>query len=244
MTGTSAASFPRSETTVRRSWAPHGWPAWMPDKDSAFGVGPGDVPQLLREAEPPESSQAKIPAPPGRSGSETMPNLPHDPAARALWRPTSYITVAVLAATLVTGGVIAALYRAPIETALRRETAPNGDPALREEIAALQTSISMLAERVETIAAADKVPRQESVLGEPLDPTIGQTADPGRQGRGAEGLEVRLDTLGHRLDSMAEKVVRSDLGDRALACPGPSGSGEPRPATYGATPREIERGCG
>ena len=187
--------------------------------------------------EPPESSQADIPALPGRSGSETMPNLPPAPAARTLWRPIAYMAAAVLAAILVTGGVIAALYRAPIETGL--QMASNGDPVLREEIAALQTSISKLAERVETIAAADKAPeasgepldvsdwvqlntrqppRQESALGERPDLTIGQAADPRRQEREAKDLEVKLDTLAQRLDSMAEKMLRlTSETERSLA---------------------------
>ncbi|MGV0951209.1 MAG: SPOR domain-containing protein [Azonexus sp.] len=152
------------------------------------------------------------------------------------------MAVAVLAAILATGGVIAVLYRAPTETGQRREAAPNSDPVLREEIAALQASISKLAERIETIAAADQAPSQEAILGERLDvsgwvqlnsrrppgqesasgerpdPSIGQTADPGRKGQGAEGMEAKLDTLGQRLDSMAEKVLRlTSETERSLA---------------------------
>lgn len=186
--------------------APAG-PALMPDIESAEG-GTDTALQLLREAEPPEASRAEMPAPPRPPGPEAMPNPSPEPAARAMWRAASLPALAILTAILVTGGVIAALYRAPTETASPKEGASSGDLALREEIAAIQTSIAMLAERVEAIGAADKVHRQGLVAGERLDPAAGQIADPGREGRGAEGQDVRLDKLAQRLDSMAEQVMR------------------------------------
>ena len=201
-------------------------------------LGPAREPlDSMGPLEPLESSQADIPALPGRSGSETMLNLPPPPAVPTPWRPIAYMAAAVLAAILVTGAVIAALYRAPMETGL--QMAPNGDPVLREGIAALQTSISKLAERVETIAAADKAPEasgerldvsdwvqldtlqpplRESAMGERPDLTIGQTADPRRPGGAAKDLEVKLDTLAQRLDAMAEKMLRlTSETERSLA---------------------------
>lgn len=206
---------------------------------------PPEPPEPVRFPGPADASQAereKPPAPPGRSGPQTTPNLPPEPAAPARWWPTSSMAIAVLAAILVTGGVIAVIYRSPLETEPRRERVADGGPVLREELAALQTAISKLTERIETIAAADKTPRQELVLGEPLDvsgwvqlntrrtprqeaavgerpdPASGPAADPERPRRGADGLEVKLDMLEQRMDAMAEKMLRlTTETERSLA---------------------------
>ena len=201
----------------------------LPDVDEGVGSrmprqeearAPADEPAVVPsvwdavwDAAPP----APRPAPPGRRSpapsDRAPPELSTTPEDR-LQSPVSaqtparrgwYLSGTLLAAALVTLGVVAALYRPPPQAGSPPAAAGTGDLALRSELANLQGTIAALSERVESLKTVDEL-RQTVDLGKRLERVSRQVADLAGDDAIPGDLDRRLDQLAEGLDTVAARV--------------------------------------
>lgn len=149
--------------------------------------------------------------PPRGAGTASLPTAAVSPAKRSA---TPMLILALVVAAAVTAAVLLALHQPPPVVGQAHAAAPPADGRLGDELAALQVSIAVLSERVETIGADGQTLREAAAaLGERLDRANLQDAGPDVQ-----RLEVQIGQISQRVDSVAEHVARllAD-GERAKA---------------------------